>query len=536
MNTKCIGEDGQVHWRSKKFSSTSYQPHCVYSKENFTALGDTIDLVLLCAENHSVMESYVMGLKSIINKDTIVLIDSSFALELETLVLKFIPEAVVLSIISEVDIQILLIETKFTYEHIGEKVATTVGFTSSAKNNVIENTLKGNGASGAMLMSITEALKSGGVYPINVVMVGQRPSMNCFCWKSILSFVSFEVLSLIYGPLSGNNAIHSSIMSGVFKEIHEIAYKTCRQEVTNPKDTSKSNAFFKQLVTDFNQKHSNYQIGGEPGRNTGYTDSVLEDPFCIQTFKNEFCTYADLSLKQIINMGRDLNIECPMVECIYSFYQLISPLQREKKFDWLNKESYKGRKLLDPPKPKEPPQFEKILQNQQTSSVNSSLVSLPSTQPQMVISQEMLSQLYSTSSLLSKKPFVEVNEGKIVSGTGLNHPRFSELPQNLPNGRLVGYKQIKNAIYKSTKGTTDAQHFGRAHEFLYQYGNLNNTFEAVNNRYGGVDSLSYFKESQERGDQAQEKPTPAKVCPVKNHTAMTMTATKTLKWQAPTKK
>lgn len=499
VDTKGIGDDGQIHWKSDKFKSKSYRPLQTFSNENFMNVSESIDIVLLSANDHQMLRKYTMGLKSIINKDTIILIDSTFALVLEDLILKFIPNVAALSIISDVDVQILPIGTTLTYHQRGEKVSTSVGFTSAVKNQLINSTLKENGSTGGKLKSFMESLRTTGVSPLNLFTIGKKPSINSLCWKSVLSFTTFEVLSLIYGPLNIANSIHSSIIKGIFMEVLGIAYKTCDQEFPNPDDSSKSDAYFKQLITNFNQKHSSYQIKGEPGVKMGYLENQLISPFCIQAFKNGFNTYVDLNLKQIINMGKSLKIDCPRTECIYSFYHLIKPLHNDKKFDWVTKEYYTERKLLDLPKLEMITQLpqQQLQQNLQTNSINSSYVSLQngSSQPQMMISQDILAQIYSHSSLASKKPTVEANAGKIVSGTGLNHPRFSQLPTNLPNGKSVGYKQIKSAIYKNTKGTTDAENFGRAHEFIYQYGNLNNTFETVNNRYGGVDSLSYFKNS-----------------------------------------
>lgn len=501
MDTNGIGQDDQIHWVSKKFNSKSYTPLKTCSDTNFISVNDSIDIVLLCANDHTTLESYTIGLKPIINKETIILIDSTYASLLEDLILKSIPNVAVLSIISEVDVQILPTQTGFTYNHIGDKVATTVGFTSSVQNQLVENTLKGNGTTGGKLTSMMESLRTFGVYPSNVVTIGQRPSITCLCWKSILSFTTFEVLSLIYGRLSTNDSIHTPIIKGIFKEVLKVAYETCGKEIPDPNDPAKLNAFFKQLVTDFNQKHSNYQIKGETGIKTPHNDNALDSPFCLHAFKNKSTTYVDLNLKQIINLGKSLKIDCPRLECIYSFYNLVQSLNDAKNFDWVSKEYYIERQFLNPPNQQKPLQRnsqETAWQYNQQKSNNSSYVSLQTghSQPQMIISQDMLTQFYSNASLIPKKQTIEINDGKIVSGTGLNHPRFSELPTNLPNGKSVGYKQVKNAIYKSTKGTTDAHNFGRAHEFIYQYGNLNNTFEVVNNRYGGVDSLSYFKESK----------------------------------------
>lgn len=82
---------------------------------------------------------------------------------------------------------------------------------------------------------------------------------------------------------------------------------------------------------------------------------------------------------------------------------------------------------------------------------------------------------------------------RFIPGNGSSHPRFHDLPDIIPSGKNIQYKQIKDTMYKKTTGSTESKDLERAHYFLYKYGNINKTFESVNNRYGDADSFNIYK-------------------------------------------
>lgn len=115
-----------------------------------------------------------------------------------------------------------------------------------------------------------------------------------------------------------------------------------------------------------------------------------------------------------------------------------------------------------------------------------------------MITPNTLEHLFSNASSMAsisaaEKPTWKISDGEAVLGQRLNHSRFNHLPQNLPNGKSIGYNSIKTSVYKNVGNRFEGTDLEHAHAFIYRHVNWNNTFEEVINRFGTVDSLPFSK-------------------------------------------
>lgn len=494
-----------VFWSSQKFSSSDYKPLNVFQEiVEIGSIDQNIDFVLLSLNNIESLKNIQKTLQKVIDDNTIILVDSTYSINLEELVINCYPNNIVLTLFSEVMVKISVYEEKNEFNHVGNKVSTLVGSSSKNPRKDILESLSGLNTSGKKLNELIQILLSNGVFPCNIIQNGVKPTIQSYIWKSILPFVSFGVLSLIYGNLKMDNPIHNLMIKNCFHDIINLANLTCKDELPDIKEKSKVNQLFDQLMKQFNDLHNKFKVNLVDTSNESYSfmDS-MEYPLCIYNYLYNFDNYVPLCLNQIINMASNLEVEVPYIQCINSFYLEIEKIQVKKIYNWIKKDLYQNEKSKVP---------NQVIQNESANSSSNQLFerfdsgnTTPITLVNNTVPQTYV--YYPTPGEIAmaqdRKPFTyynipsnnpEFNSGSnVLQKSVLPHPRFKNIPKDKINGKTIPYNQVKGMIYPKTRGSTVSSDLAEAHKHLYRYGNLNKTFETVNNRYGWSDSLNIFK-------------------------------------------
>lgn len=467
-----------------------------------------IDFVLLAANNIEKLVQSAKSIAKIIDHNTIILLDSSYANGLEDKLSAIFPDNLVLSLCSDVLITVVVYDRRTVFNHIGNKVATIIGSGSLGPNKMKLEALSGSNQLGKTLNNLIQILLSQGVFPCNIIQNGVKPTIKSYIWKNILSFVTFGVLSLIYGELKTDNKIHNLMMKKVFNDILKLACENCKDEFPQLKDKNKCKQLFDQIMKQFNQTHSQYQIlFSEENKSYVDEDESLQYPVCISNFLKHYDTYIPLCLHQLLNTAKENKEEVPYIECIDSFYSEIDKINGQKLYNWIKREAYQVEKPLRLP--------EVNCSSNTLASDTFDVAKNGSSTPLTPMSNSVHYQQQipegmvmipkgDLENLFKNSPInYNANYGQKVV---LPHPRFKNIPKKEVDGKKIPYNQIKELLYQNTKGSTIPGDLTQAHKHIYQHANLNNIFESVNNRYGWADSLDAFKVSSGIKEKHEESP------------------------------
>lgn len=516
-----LQNDKNIYWKSDKYNAGEYKPIANYNHHSeLNAYKKKVDVILLSANSISELNDISQGLKPILEEDTLILVDSCFANNIDCLLNETFPNNVTLSIISEVIVKIIKYDTRNVFNHLGNRVTTRIGTTlSNAPKHIVES-LTGTNAAGRKLIELTQILQSNGVYPCPILQPSVRPTINSFIWKQILIFVSFGILSVVYGELSLKSPSRGIIIKKVFHDLLNIASISCENEFPKTEEADKCEKLFLELLDQYNQLHTHYKIESSKGERPYASDELLDAPLCIYNFSNNFNTHIPLCLEQLLKTSKKLNTETPFIECINSFYLEIEKINEQKVFDWIKKASYRPERPLSLPKPK--------VVHTSLGYNNNSFSSLPlsGTETPPTPSSNTVPTGYSfypeynvmvptgtNPTFFQNQQMVAPQPQRTNGGFGfgfgakkelIQHPRFKNIPKDEVNGKKISYHQIKNLAYPTTRGSTAPQSLSQAHKHIYKYTNLNHIFESVNNRYGAADSLDIFKLSSGFKDEDEE--------------------------------
>ena len=528
VNSKAVKDrnESNVYWSSQKYTETEYKPHSIYDNvRDLTSIKDQIDFVFMSGNTLEELLEYSTMIKDIVDENTIIFVDSTNCSKLEDFVNEKFPNNVLLSITSEVFVKILRYDTRNVYSHLGSKVTTTIGSTMSNPSPIVIDTLKGSNLQGKKLNDLTNILQTNGVFPCSIIQNGVRPSINSLLWKQTLTFIPFELLSLLYGELDLNNSVQNSLIRKSFEDILKLANLDCKEEFTDIANRSKCEQLFDQLLKQFNQSYSSYKI--KSLNNNFFSDESISDiPLHIYNFENNFEDFIPICLDQLLKSALQINVDIPYIECIYSFYLEIEKIRKQKIFNWIKKTSYEPIKPLITPRQQ---RYDNNINNGiNLSNTNNSSTSelamngsntpitpmsntvppgytfypqqgilLPEGMSPKMFQYPMLGNMEYSNQDMSSNPNIFKKDYK-------QHPRFKDIPNEEVNGKKISYHQIKKLIYQKTKHSTEAESLTQAQKHIYQYANLNHTFESVNNRYGWADSLDVFKLSSGFKDEDDE--------------------------------
>ncbi|ODQ48040.1 hypothetical protein PICMEDRAFT_10969 [Pichia membranifaciens NRRL Y-2026] len=299
-------------------------------------------------------------------------------------------------------------------------------------------------------------------------------------------------------------------MKRCFHDILALACNSCESEFPNINDKGKCDQLFNQMVEQFNLLHSRYKVLASNADISFSDNEILDSPLCIYNFLNNFDTYIPLCLTQILKIAKQMQIETPYIECINSFYLEIEKVGAQKIYNWVKRESYSPEKIQPSPRNQaagningnnssntlfsQPNDIAKSGDATPVTPLSNSVSSLP---PGYVIYAPPEGMMAPNGKQNIYYPAPPQNGGFFNSTSTqkplIQHPRFKNVPKEEINGKKISYHQIKELIYPRTKGSTSSNDLTVAHKHIYQYANVNNTFESVNNRYGWADSLDVFK-------------------------------------------
>lgn len=499
-----------IFWKSKKYADHEFKPILNYSElSQLKTIQNNLDIVLISASTLDELVEISNKLKLIVSKSAVILIDSTYASGLEKVILRMLPNNVVLSVFSEAKVKNVEYDTRIVNQHLGNKVTTMIGTSISTPPKHIEEALKGNSLAGKKLTEMVSILQSNGVHPCTLVQKGVKPSINSFIWKQVASFIAFDVLSLIYGELNLKNK-GLLIVKKVFQDILSLAVVACPGEIPNKKETAKVDQLFNEIITEYNQLHSQYKVEPKVKSTPIYNHELLDIPLCIYNFSNNLENQIKLSLDQCLNISSELNIVVPYIESISTFYLEIENIQSKKIFDWMGKTLYQPSVPLNMPKPEVVHPVNNGFNNSNTSLFNT--IQHGSSTPMTPMSntvppgytyyadQNIMLPNGIKPEMLQYPPPQYSNMLQEISRSfsphimqHTEHPRFKDLPAEEINGKKIHFRQIKSLAYPSAKGSISPEALAQAQKHIYQYANLNGIFETINNRYGASDSLDIFK-------------------------------------------
>lgn len=500
-----------VSWNSTVFGSHAYKPISIYEQlADLDTCNNTLDFVLLGADSVAKLNEIAEVLVGVISKKTIILIDSSYTVHIETLMYQKFPGNLILSVVSDVRVQVLQNESKYVYAHLGDTVQTMIGTTSDTVSAETADSLKGINISGKKLAKLVLLLQANGVVPCTIIKWGTVPPINSFIWKQILPFVSFSVLSLIYGKLNMEDGIYCNIIKNSFKEVLSLAFSDCKNEFPNINEIQEGEFLFNKMQTQFNMLHPNYKVASSLEPYSSFEEEVFEVPLCIYNFTKGFPTYIPLCIEQILEFAIKKKITIPYLECILSFYYKIELVRDQQLYNWISGSDYKPIQLLE-----DSDRLGHIhaSSNQKTSDPSYQMTMdkppIPDTVVTVTTTKKALPSEYASHQKLEiqspgnqSSPHVHDYSSSLMEtmipvdpfkSSTKQHPRFKNIPRETINGRHIAYHPIKKLIYPHTKGSTSAQTLTDAYKHIYKNSNLNGTFESVNNRYGMSDSLESFK-------------------------------------------
>jgi hypothetical protein len=504
--------DGKVYWSSQKYTEKEYKPYKVYNTcSDIEECERSLDFVLLSSPSLTELHETMENLKVLTSESTIILVDSSACLKLEIIVQKYLPENLVLALTSDVTVKILKHVDKYEYSHMGTKVATLIGSTISNPSTLVRNSLAGTTELGKKLYGIQNILQSNGVFPCNVVQTNVRPTINSSLWKQTLIYLSFSVLSLLYGELDLSIRLQNSIVKNIFNDILQLAYKDCSSEFPDPSNIPKANLLFDQLVTQYNEQHSRYRIKSSAGCGSNRENCILEMPVVLYNFSTDFQNNTSLCFTQLLSVAQAFQITIAYVECSCAFYTQVEQIGKQRVFDWIKRCSFQEEHPLTFQGPSLDYGYNIAITSDQLFGENYNGASTPTTPlsntcppgftsypekgvllPQGVTPNVYHQQYPYLPQAHPPPPPPPANKNRFKTSFQL-HPRFKDVPKDEVNGKKISYHQMKNMIYHRTNESTAPESLTQAQKHIYQYANLNGTFESVNNRYGWSDSLAVFK-------------------------------------------
>lgn len=229
-----LSSDGLISWKSTKLGSNFYKPNLtskdLKSLPSNSSVGKFDIIVLSC---HSISEyiTQLEALERFIHDDTVIIIDSNFAVELELVSLARYPNVTTVSVIVDAEVRRLSIGS---YLLINDSNSFKFGITYSNKTKepiLKENItrfstyLKKNNSKFKLMLQLLERTNIGSVE----VIAPEDESFGLHVWEWLLPRISLNVLSIVFEQVSYaellNNESNTKVFRQLVKELMEICYK-----------------------------------------------------------------------------------------------------------------------------------------------------------------------------------------------------------------------------------------------------------------------------------------------------------------------
>ncbi|ODV84220.1 hypothetical protein CANARDRAFT_69123 [[Candida] arabinofermentans NRRL YB-2248] len=521
VGSSCINQsDSSIHWSSNKYGESDYKPsHVVKIPSDLNSLNgkiDFFDLLLVDCGNLERLELLAKHVKPFVNEATIILVNSQYSTGLEDTFSGFFPKSCVFGIICDADVRVVTAKGVNSYYHRGLNVTTVVGSTLD-NNNSVSKALQESSLVNSKLNGFLEALKSSEVYPCYVIPKGVNPTLRSQSWKRITSFISLEVLLVVYGTLDLTNKLSLAIGMGALSDILAVGRADGVLGLPSDKDFNLQKSLYDTMVKEHNQKYpcSFIKTAANPQSTVSSKDKAKDISTCVHNFDKGYEDHIAISLKRVISLAERYGLKLSYIECIYSFFIQIEKIQKDKQYDWLKQESIKTNNQHWQPTPstsrtnfsQEQPPFQQQqlpfypVQNYPSQQMQQQQYQAPiDSRQQILLTGQPI--YYSQNAIYSAPPRAQMapinynyNDKYVSTNLISIHPRFHDSSSGSSTPSVQSSSQVihpmKSSIYRKTSTSTiqSGDSLTKSQQSMYEYANVNNILDDTTSRFGEVDTV-----------------------------------------------
>ena len=474
----------ETYWKTSEDSSTAkFTPDLAFASIPSLNLdkAPSIDVVLLGGSCLKDIRGYAAALSSNSRiRNAVYLIDASHAVGLDEQLASVLQAKVCLS---------FFVDGGFRTEtQNGKKVniirektmhgSALVGYSlariSPDRKAQVEKTTNGKGAEGQKLEKMQQMLNSGN-FKCSSIPFGRFPSFGSYCWKEIVPFVAFDIVSVVYCSLNANDPLLKKILCGVYAELVSVARETGSLEFPDPADARKVLEHLKNAAVQYNRLYSDkkYKIELREINEGLIQRSACDVPDLVHAFTHGGETYAEICMEQLLELASKHSLSLPYLESLFCSFKRIQKLRQDKIFDWI------GRKSL-----KEVPQPQ--LWRQRAPYSHMDPVARPQTSfaPANYQFREMMKTNPASAGLISIHPRFHSEEFGYVGSDGGQRSGTPSVRQ----AKSSLYRKASSSSYESNEDIAKSQ------KSLFDHANVCNLLKDTTSRYGDVDTISKLEE------------------------------------------
>lgn len=393
-----ISSDGIISWKSDKLGSNFYTPN-LFIKDIFndpttifSQIGDSfkIDYIYISCDSIYEIDKICCSLNSVILDTTVILVESNFAVDIDSHVYnlfknKYFKSIVVISVLSDLEGRKL---TSGSYMLLSDDINFYFGLSymqimKSLNDNFLlylKNVSFQFNNKDSSLQLFIDAMNSTNETIIHLHKVSLHTNeMALRIWNSIIPKIIFNIISIMYEDteyihfIDKNHSLARELSQNTFKELVKIAFHHCDYnfELINPttdkKDKIKFNVQFlpfvsslQQLETvDINYDHlvslilEKYKMLNSElyNKNSAEFVSLSFEAYCFY-HKIEFP--ASIMFSQIFSLIKKYSSESMCLKFLSQFYERLCILsgmpvylsENDKKINGLESNTYSKRQSL----------------------------------------------------------------------------------------------------------------------------------------------------------------------------------------------
>lgn len=314
--------DLMISWKSSRFQPSSYRPsHLFFGVDDFLQrciTQEPFNLLLVAAKSVDEHRSICQAISSYLARDVLVLVDSSFCIFLEKIVLELLPhESVILSLLCYANIQE---NNSFEYTLQGNEVSIFIGCSDPhCKDTKIIETLQEKSAQGKILQSFLQALQNGEIFPVSCIQVGIEPRMDYLLWNRLLSLVAIETLCWSMDEPDPTkllqDAAFAPIVKGLFYDLLNLANSAGCKALPTSSETARIDTLIRDLSAKYTARYP-------PNMHTAKLYHSQSAPLFFQHYHLKK-TWVNLYLVQILQMAEDFSLHLPYVNCLFGYSKVM---------------------------------------------------------------------------------------------------------------------------------------------------------------------------------------------------------------------
>ncbi|CCF57750.1 hypothetical protein KAFR_0D01030 [Kazachstania africana CBS 2517] len=338
LASQYVSSDGLVAWKSTKLGANFYTPN-IFSKDvvglNEVLLENNnckynIDIVIVSGISLDSFEKNCELLSNFTNKNTIVMVSSDFACELESIALTYFAGKCkcVLSLLCEVECRQLSLGSYALVNDDHCSMTLGISYISghySVATPMLQNELVAiqelQNISKSKLLKFNQLLEVAEW--IKIKLESDSSKMSLKIWESIIPKISLNILSIIYEEFDYETLLKTPSTEAIFKsvvtELLDICHLQCESMIEQFEDADTIS--FDRIIEYTKQKDKELV-----STTTTEHPEYLSLPFEAYCFYHRFEYPAHILLYQQIELARNYNTSYSSLNFLFGFYSRLLSL------------------------------------------------------------------------------------------------------------------------------------------------------------------------------------------------------------------